>query len=157
MPSSYLEAFELSVELHRSNHRRCSKTKGVLSILPATLLKERLWYRCFPMNFAKLLRTTILKNICERLLLAAGLRTTQKMNRRDCFFYLVLFILTFLQLVLFPFFIDDFLIHICFCFETKLANGKLFGKFGRFYNITSKNKTEFSECSGKYGHVEFAD
>ena len=25
---------------------------------PATLLKERLWYRCFPVNFAKFLRTT---------------------------------------------------------------------------------------------------
>ena len=33
MPLSYPEAFELSVELHRSSHRRCSKTKGVLNIL----------------------------------------------------------------------------------------------------------------------------
>ena len=25
---------------------------------PATLLKKRLWHRCFPVNFAKFLRTT---------------------------------------------------------------------------------------------------
>ena len=29
-------------------------------IRPATLLKERLWYRCFPVNFAKFLRTPFL-------------------------------------------------------------------------------------------------
>ena len=32
-------------------------TGGVLlKRWPATLLKNRLWYRCFPVNFAKLLR-----------------------------------------------------------------------------------------------------
>ena len=71
----------------RSSHQRCSMKKGVLrnfakftgkhlcqslflnkvaglrSLLqknlwhPATLLKKRLWHRCFPVNFAKLLRT----------------------------------------------------------------------------------------------------
>ena len=29
----------------------------VASLSPATLLKKRLWYRCFPVNFAKFLRT----------------------------------------------------------------------------------------------------
>ena len=32
MPLSYPEAFELLVELYRSSHRRCSKTKGILII-----------------------------------------------------------------------------------------------------------------------------
>ena len=62
----------------RSSHQRCSVRKGVLrnsakftvkhlcQVLfynkvagpePATLLKKRLWHRCFPMNFAKFLRT----------------------------------------------------------------------------------------------------
>ena len=62
----------------RSSHQRCSARKGVLrnfskftgkhlcQVLfynkvagpePATLLKARLWHRCFLMNFAKLLRT----------------------------------------------------------------------------------------------------
>ena len=29
--------------------------------------------------------------------------------------------------------------------------------FGRFYNITSKNETDFSDCPDKYGKVESAD
>ena len=62
----------------RSSHRRFSVTKGVLKnfvkltgkhlcqslffnkvggLRPATLSKKRLWYRCFPVNFAKFLRT----------------------------------------------------------------------------------------------------
>ena len=36
---------------------------------PATLLKKRLWRRCFPVNFAKFLRTLFLQNISGRLLL----------------------------------------------------------------------------------------
>ena len=36
--------------------------KGVLK-RPATLLKKRLQHRCFPVKFAKLLRTPALKNI----------------------------------------------------------------------------------------------
>ena len=74
----------------RSSHQRCSMKKGVLRNLakftgkhlcrclffnkgaglrPATLLKRRLWYRCFPVNFAKFLRTPILQNTSGRLLL----------------------------------------------------------------------------------------
>ena len=61
----------------RSNHSRCSVKKGVLKnfskstgkhlcqslfnkvagLRSATLLKRRLWHRCFPVNFAKFLRT----------------------------------------------------------------------------------------------------
>ena len=36
---------------------------------PATLLKERHWHRCFPVNFAKFLRTPFLQNTYGRLLL----------------------------------------------------------------------------------------
>ena len=36
---------------------------------PATLLKKRLWPRCFPVNFAKFLRKTFLQNTSGRLLL----------------------------------------------------------------------------------------
>ena len=31
------------------------------SLMPATLLKKRLWHRCFPVNFAKFLRTPFLQ------------------------------------------------------------------------------------------------
>ena len=47
----------------------------------ATILKERLWYRCFPINFTK--KTPILKNMCKRLLLVASWRTTYKLNCRE--------------------------------------------------------------------------
>ena len=43
-----------------------SKVAGLRS---ATLLKRRLWHRCFPVNFAKFLRTAFLQNTSERLLL----------------------------------------------------------------------------------------
>ena len=50
----------------RSSHQRCSVKKGVVSnftkftekhLRPATLLKKRLWHRCFPVNFAFLWTT----------------------------------------------------------------------------------------------------
>ena len=73
----------LKSTLSRSSHRRCSVTRGVLGnfgkftgkhlcqslffnkvagLRPATLLKKRLWHRCFPVNFAKFLRTPFLQN-----------------------------------------------------------------------------------------------
>ena len=56
----------------RSSHQRCSVKRGVLrnftnftgkhvSLRPATLLKKRPWRRCFPVNFAKFLRTFFLR------------------------------------------------------------------------------------------------
>ena len=67
----------------RSSPQRFSVTKGVLKIFtkftgkhlcqsffwPATLLKKKLWHRCFPVNFAKFLRTPFLQNTSKRLLL----------------------------------------------------------------------------------------
>ena len=45
----------------RSSHQRCST---------ATLLKKkRLWYRYFPVNFVKFLKTLFLQNASSRLLL----------------------------------------------------------------------------------------
>ena len=41
----------------------------VTGLSSATLLKKRLWHKCFPENFAKLIRTPILKKICDRLLM----------------------------------------------------------------------------------------
>ena len=45
----------------------------VAGLRPATLLKKRLWYRCFPVNFTKFLSTPFLQNISERLLLGKPL------------------------------------------------------------------------------------
>ena len=69
--------------IYRNSHRTSSMEKGVLRnfakftgkrlyqslFLPATLLKKRLWYRRFPVNFAKFLRTPFLQNTSGRLLL----------------------------------------------------------------------------------------
>ena len=74
----------------RSSHQRCSVRKGVLRNFakftgkhlcqslffnkvsgsgPATLFKKRLWYMCFPVNFAKFLRAFFSQNTSGRLLL----------------------------------------------------------------------------------------
>ena len=47
----------------------------VAGLSPPTLLKTWIWQRCFPVNFAKFLRTSNLKNFCERPRLDAGWRT----------------------------------------------------------------------------------
>ena len=49
-------------KLTKSNHQKCF-------IRPATILKKRLWHRCFPVNFAKFSRTHPLRNTSGRLLL----------------------------------------------------------------------------------------
>ena len=41
----------------------------VASLRPATLVKKRLWLRCFPMNFAKFLRTPFLTEQLRWMLL----------------------------------------------------------------------------------------
>ena len=41
----------------------------VADLRPATLLKKRLWHRCFPMSFANFLRTPFLQNTSGWLLL----------------------------------------------------------------------------------------
>ena len=69
----------------RSSHQRCSRKKLFLKISqtsqsnscqnfffiagrPATLLKKKLWDRCFRVNFAKCFRKPLLQNTCEGLL-----------------------------------------------------------------------------------------
>ena len=41
----------------------------VAGLRATTLLKKRLWHRCFPVNFTKFLRTPFLQNTSGRLLL----------------------------------------------------------------------------------------
>ena len=75
---------------------RCSVKKGVLKkfvnftekhlcwslfliklqVWACIFIKKRLQHWCFPVNFAKFLRTCILKNICERLLLFVSPQNT---------------------------------------------------------------------------------
>ena len=64
----------------RSSHRRCSVRKVVLRNFAKFTRKDlcqslffnkakRLWHSCFPVNFTKFLRTSILQNTSGRLLL----------------------------------------------------------------------------------------
>ena len=83
----------LVVGPNRSSHQRCSVKKDVLrnfakftgkqlcqglffnkfaGLGPATLLKMGLWHKCFPVNFAKFLRTHFLQNNSRRLLVTKG-------------------------------------------------------------------------------------
>ena len=76
----------------RSSHQRCSIKKDVLrnfpkftgkhlcqvllfnkvaGLRPATLLKKRLWRRCFPVNILKFLRTLFIYFIPETLEMAS--------------------------------------------------------------------------------------
>ena len=54
---------KVKVLKNRSSHRRCSVKKDVLK----NFLKKRLQHRSFPVKFAKFLKASILKNLCERL------------------------------------------------------------------------------------------
>ena len=76
-----------SMIIYRSSHQRCSLRKDFLrhcarvtgkylcqslyfnKVGPATLLKQKLRRRCFPMNYAKVLRTPFLQNTSGPLLL----------------------------------------------------------------------------------------
>ena len=58
--------FQSSPEF-RSRHRMCAIEKVVLKNF--AILKKRPWHKCFPLNFAKFLRTPLSQNSSGRLLL----------------------------------------------------------------------------------------
>ena len=71
-----LRNFTNFTEKHLCQSLFFNKVAGLRS---ATLLKKRLWHRCFPANFAKFLRTPFLTEQLRQLLLF--IRTwTKKMN-----------------------------------------------------------------------------
>ena len=56
--------------LENSQKNTCARVSFLIKLQaePATLLKKRLWNRCFPVNFVKFLRTPFLQNTSRRLL-----------------------------------------------------------------------------------------
>ena len=54
------EKFSKKKGAFRNFEKFIGKHSGT-GLLPATLLKKRLWHRCFPVNFAKFLRTHFLQ------------------------------------------------------------------------------------------------
>ena len=57
----------------------------IAGLRPATLLKKKLWHRCFPMNFAKFLRRPFLRNTSGRLLLYLTFHSIQYPKINPCF------------------------------------------------------------------------
>ena len=55
----------------------------VAGLRPATLLKKRLWHRCFPVNFPKFLGTPFLQNTSRRLLLKFSTKKFFTLTRRS--------------------------------------------------------------------------
>ena len=57
--------------LENSQESNCARVPFLIKLQawPATLFKKRLWYRCFPVNFAKSLRTPLIKEHLRWLLL----------------------------------------------------------------------------------------
>ena len=58
--------------LENSQENTCARVPFLINLQAqlATILKKRLWHRCFPVNFAKFLRILFLKNTSGRLLLS---------------------------------------------------------------------------------------
>ena len=54
-----------------SQENTCARVSFLIKLQArsATVLKKGLWHRCFPVNFAKFLRTPFLQNTLRRLLL----------------------------------------------------------------------------------------
>ena len=57
----------------------------VAVIQPSNFNKERLQHRCFPVNIANFLKTPILKNICEWLLLLIVIFSQENNYMQRCF------------------------------------------------------------------------
>ena len=78
--SSHLEVFVKKVFLEiseNSQENTCVRVSFLVKLQtfmrPATLLKKRLWHRCFPVNFAKFIKTRFLTEHRRWLLLTIAL------------------------------------------------------------------------------------
>ena len=63
----------------------------VAGLRPAILLKERLWHRCFPVNFAKFLRAPFLTERVRWLLLYMYITSNNKLSdntRQACHYFI---------------------------------------------------------------------
>ena len=54
---------------------------NVASLMAATSIEKRLWYRCIPVNFAKALRTIFVNRKTKRLLLKIQVQTFKIFTR----------------------------------------------------------------------------
>ena len=83
--SSYLRCFVKKVFLEISQNLQenaCARDSFLIKMQArfATLLTNSLWYRCFPMNFVKFIRTPFLQNTSGRLLVLFPHKTVYSSN-----------------------------------------------------------------------------
>ena len=78
----------------------------------ATLLKKRLWHKCFPVNIAKFLRTSFLQNTSGRVLLAS--------DRSDLYRNFALTIVVLSTKKLYPSFLKTVYVFQNICFKVKV-------------------------------------
>ena len=79
LPPSFSESEKKKISINHlefrlitSSHQRCSLRKDLFRNFAKFTRKhlcQSLWHRCFPVNFAKYLRTLFLQNTSERVLL----------------------------------------------------------------------------------------
>ena len=70
-PEMFIKKVFLKI-LQNLQENTCTRDRFLINFFNKTLLKKRLWRRCFPVNFAKFLRTPSLQSTSVRLLLQLG-------------------------------------------------------------------------------------
>ena len=63
--TDYVLLEKVFLEISQNSHENtCARASFLIKLQaePATLLKKKLWQRCFPVNFAEFLRTNFLQN-----------------------------------------------------------------------------------------------
>ena len=98
--------------------------------IPATLLKKRLWHKCFPVNFVKLLRTPFLQNTSGRLLLNTYSRCSAGLQPGIWNFLVVSFSKNF-----FPFFfnLSLFFFFFFFFFDCNVCQARIYSLCFHFF------------------------
>ena len=97
-------------KIHRKNLCQSLVFNKVAGPRPATLLKKRLWHSCFPVNFAKFLRTPFLQNTSGRLLLASENKRSNDSRKASIHYTQYnepLYVVQEIQIFIIKFFIND--------------------------------------------------
>ena len=101
-------------------------------VRPATLLKKRLWRRCFPVNFEKFLRAIFSQNISGRLILHNNdLNFSTWVFFYGCWF---LYLIRFCQWIITNDMVNDVTLSTQNIFNAITANTQISGKFQKLQN-----------------------
>ena len=107
--------------------------------LPPTLFEKRLWHMCFPVNFAKLLKTPVLRNTSGRLLLHISFEISKCNGFSETFGNFIYFLFEFFLVVW------NFKFFSLFSLPNEENDGKLAFWKSICYNPVSIFITQFVE------------